>query len=314
MPWCDVQQAYLHVYGNSFGPNRYFLLVRFKKPVVRCAVTRHPVEIPKQSIVVGPKGIESPESWRYAGPSNVSLRTLLLDLFPSQSLLHHTFVQGTLYAIATQNPFRSVWVRCPKKTAFRALRQLVQNRHHLTWDDFALLRHFKRNSLRFHRFSAWFYLAHSLVESTMLRRMSVRPSANLGRQLHGILKRSREGDDKQLPPSDFYECQILLTDVKPVGLLCRWSSHVEYVSPMVVSDQKWNWVDVNGQKCTHWFPLYKNAETWNTFGMTHYCTLWKHAFVYVKGIRAYLKAQTSERYRLFYADWRQICYRMLGEK
>lgn len=314
---------YIQVYGNCFGPRKYFIAVHFKKPVIQCS-TKNPIEIPKKSILVGHK-ITAEDCLIFVYPPDETLgipvpdkniRTLLLALFKPNTLLHSTYASETLFVVTTRNPFKSIWITCKKNTAFRALRKMfIQS--DMTLEDFTELRHFNRNSFNWRKFNAWFHLAESLIEFAFKKKfLKCKPSAQLGKRIRSILKRSKKVDQPLLP-ADFYECQIMLTDTDPVGILCRLQSNheVEYISPMVVSEltQYWDRTDINGEKCNHWFPLYKNAETWKTYGVHFYCERLYDCLIQVRNILKWLQSKHIDKYRLLYADLNHVANILLGE-
>lgn len=313
---------YIQVYGNCFGSHRYFIAVHFKKPVIRCSTNKIPVEIPNKSIVVSHKATAE-ECLMFTHPPDKSIgipvadkknHTLLLALFKPHSLLHSVYASETLFVVATQNPFQSIWFLCPKNAAFRALRKIFTQTH-WTWEDLAELRHFHRNSVQWKRFNSWFHLAESFFQLPFREKFLtyIRPSAQLGKRIHGILRRST----RVVPslPADFYQCQIMLTDSKPVGILCKFlpNQELEYISPMVVSEMDWDMKDVNGKTCTHWFPFYKDATTWKQEGLHFYCKRLYDSLIQMAKIRKWLQSQTFERYKHIYRDMHQVAYILLGE-
>lgn len=117
-------------------------------------------------------------------------------------------------------------------------------------------------------------------------------------------------------PPPFYECEVLFTDTEPVGLLFVYAIEVTYVSPMVVSHlvrDRRSVKDVNRIECNGWIPLYKNRDTWRSFGIKWYASNLQHHKRLLYRVFAWLRNQTVEKYRLLYQDLQHVAHILLGE-
>jgi hypothetical protein len=89
---------------------------------------------------------------------------------------------------------------------------------------------------------------------------------------------------------------------------------LEYVSPMIVTKPLADMRDVNGLVCKKWMPLYKNLETWTSFGLSWYIHKLKRKKSLLTDIMAWLYIRPEEKYQFIYMDMLQVAHVILGEE
>ncbi|GFW87069.1 uncharacterized protein TNCV_1922951 [Trichonephila clavipes] len=249
-------------------------------------------------------------------------------LFPPDSLLVKKCYVRTLFVVSHINPFKSIWIRVRKNSAFQALVKMyyscIEKSDPFKAEVASTLRFFKRNkTMNIENFNTWYPLAHHMTSPNMFQFFNHDPSIVFGRSLFQIMKRSSQHVfSPQHPPPDFYTCQTTLSETDPVGIACRIvNSKVEYVSVMILSYTK-EWVlDINNMSCCfvptnqyamcrYWFPLLKDKTTWENFGLGWYLSNLMENSIHLTYLIDYLSIQSSEPYRYIRNDFIQI-YKIL---
>jgi hypothetical protein len=141
------------------------------------------------------------------------------------------------------------------------------------------------------------------------------PSIVCGQEIHQILNRTeRNNSIQQIHPLQFYECEILLTDSEPVGILYLLTGgELEYISPMVITKPpSRGFQDINRVTCPFWMPLFKNYDTWKTFGLNWYLSDLSNCKIRLRQILLWLSIQTVEKYRNIYSDMKHVGKMILG--
>ncbi|GFQ78710.1 uncharacterized protein TNCT_350341 [Trichonephila clavata] len=291
---------YVTVTGNQYR-NLFFLALRFKNPVIiqkHFGFSTNTLHVPKETCIlvdansptlkmkiVEPTVLFTFQNRQGKNPTECEL---LQMLFPWNSLLVKKCYIRTLFVVSYTNPFKSIWIRVRKNSAFRALVKMyyscIQKSEPFTTEVASTLRFFKRNNaMNIENFNNWYALAHHMTVQNMFHVFNRDPSICFGRTLFQIMKRSSQLIlSPQHPPPDFYTCQTTLSDTDPVGIACRIvDSKVEYVSVMILSFTKEWFLDTNNMSCCFvptdryamcrfWFPLLKDKTTWEKFGMEWY--------------------------------------------
>ncbi|GFT26049.1 uncharacterized protein NPIL_17121 [Nephila pilipes] len=331
-------KKYVIVTGNQYR-NLHFLALRFKNPVIiqkHFGVPTNTLRVPPETCIL--VDTTSPTlKMKIAEPTmlftfeshpedirNPSEKDLLEMLFPRRYFVYKTFYMRTLFVISYVNPFKSIWTRARKNSAFHALVKMylscIQRVEPFTIEVASTMRFFKRNNrVNIENFTTWYPLAYDMTIENMIHLFKHEPTVCFARSLFQILKRS---DQHVLPPHhpppDFYTCQTTLNDEDPVGVACRIvDSKVEYVSVMILSYTKEWFLDTNNMSCCfvptsrlamckHWFPLLKDKQTWETFGQTWYVSdLMKHC-IQLSSLIDWVSIQTSEPYRHIRNDLIQV--------
>lgn len=330
-------ERFIDVYGNF--RKFYFLAIRFKRPVIKyinVVGSSAPIEPLKDCILfIGGKcppiqlnnvpfllftsGSDYPE--QAIRVSNSSEETLLRSLVPCNFLysIYYSHTR-TLFMITLTNPFLKYWVRGRRDKAFHALYELtiasLFEQRPLTPQEASYIRFFHRNKGpdQYEHFNAWNYLARHICYNSFVLTVNCFPSADLGKEIFHILERS-EKHYGPLPPSDFYQCELLLDDSKHLGIMVLISDQtIKYVSPMVVVKPNMSFRDCNSIICNTWLPLYRNFETWNTYGLAFYLKDLRNNQQYLADILSLLNIHTVEKYKFMYSDLLQIAHILLGEK
>lgn len=264
-------------------------------------------------------------------PSEMSL---LETLFPPKIFITKAADIRTLYAITAYNPFKAIWTQTRKNSAYQSLVKLfnscVLHNGDFTIEVASTLRHFRRNLIRIENlntFSSWWPLAFNMAKLSMKVCFDKQPSADFGKELTRILNRThRHQISNKHPPEDFYLCQITLSDTEPVGIACRIvDCKVEYVSVMVLSFTKELFMDSNNitccfdkrspdvVMCSHWFPLFKNKDTWKSFGLQWYTRKLLENAKNLIFVIDWLSVQTALPYRYMKTDLMQVFEILTGK-
>ncbi|GFS79028.1 uncharacterized protein TNCV_4342481 [Trichonephila clavipes] len=262
---------------------------------------------------------------------NPSEGELLQMFFPSNSLLVKRYYIRTLFVVTHINPFKSIWTRVRKNSAFKALVQMyyscIEKLDPFTAEVASTLRFFKRNKMmNIENFNNWYPLAHYMTTTNMFQFFNRDPSIVFGRTLFQIMKRSSQHViSPQHPPPDFYTCQTTLSDTDPVGIACRIiNSKVEYVSVMILSYTKEWFLDTNNMSCCfvpteryamcrYWFPLLKDKTTWENFGLGWYLSNLLENSIHLTSLIDWVSIQSSEPYRHIRNDLMQIYKILVGD-
>lgn len=329
-------ENFIEVYGNRHR-HLYFLAVRFKRSIIIYkpnSLDTIPIAPPPNSIIVirgkcPPFLVQVPTTFllftddpRVPGipVSNNSTDALLRALVSQERILFSFFKFNVLYLITTENRFVRFMQKCRKDKAFAALCTFKEARLHnrsLTPTEVAELRFFKtpkENDLK--HFNKWYYFAYDLCHESCYNTTLSHPSQKLGKDVFSILQRS-DMLPGPLPPPDFYFCEIHLTHTGIMGFAFNISPHrdreLEYVSPMVLQQPKTEFRDSGLVICNTWLPLYRNRETWSTYGLKSYVYGLNYKKNLLKLILSWLQIQTSEKYRWIYLDLMQVARILFGE-
>lgn len=334
-PWIQYDK-FIDVYGNKFR-RQHFIAVRFKRPITsyRCmGLYVTPIEPPDNSIVVlrGPcppiRFDKNPSVLFFSVGSDYekgikvtdeSVNTLLRALFPPSKIVYSHFTNSTLYVVATWNPFDKITKRCRREAAFHCLVTIVEakkNKRLLTLDEAARLRFFKRPCGKLNHFNRWSPFAFHLCRESFFPVTNALPSESTGREIFKILKRSENSPEK-VHDSDFYECEIFLTDSEPVGILCAFSKdefrRLEYVSPMVVKRTNRSYLDTRSVVCDTWMPLYKDRKTWKDYGLPFYAYDLRLKKARLAQVVSWLRIQTADKYESILKDLTVVAKILFGE-
>ncbi|GFR03483.1 uncharacterized protein TNCT_191651 [Trichonephila clavata] len=333
---------YVTVTGNQYR-NLFFLALRFKNPVIiqkHFGFSTNTLHVSKETcILVDAKSptlkmkiVEPTVLFKFQNQQgkNPTECELLQMLFPWNSLLVKKFYIRTLFVVSYTNPFKSIWIRVRKNSAFRTLVKMyyscIQKSEPFTTEVASTLRFFKRNNaMNIENFNNWYALAHHMTVQNMFHVFNRDPSICFGRTLFQIMKRSSQLIlSPQHPPPDFYTCQTTLSDTDPVGIACRIvDSKVEYVSVMILSFTKEWFLDTNNMSCCFvptdryamcrfWFPLLKDKTTWEKFGMEWYLSNFLENTVHLISVIDWVSVQSSEPYRHIPNDLIQIYKILMG--
>lgn len=327
LPASPTLDKFIEVYGNRYR-RIHFLALRFKRAIFTYKPNTQdtdPIEPPPNSIIVirgkSPPIINRNQSFllfvqgthtQGIQVANSSTECLLRALFPKNKILLSFCKSDILFLVATENPYTSILKMCRKDQAFKILRSLADahlKKRALTLSEVSQLRFFKRYNDELRQFNKWTSFAFYLGQDACIETTSSHPSAYLGHEVFSILKRSQRPPGL-LPPSDFYQCELLISDTNPVGIAYTISEDrdlvLEYISSMVVSKPPKPFSDCGRVLCTEWLPLYRNRETWQHFGVIEYVHGLHFKKYLLKQILAWLQIQTSTKYKLMYMDLTQI--------
>lgn len=297
--YADKLFPFLEVSGNKYK-QFFFIALRFINPIIIRQFGSSSVDIPDKRCVVVDSN-SSLLSMEMTKPvlffaSNVSLspqcvpseRCLLYKCFEADTLMISTFHIRTLYVVTRKNPFLKLWNPSRKSVAFKALAKLftscVLKQTFFSIEDATLLRHFRRNKTQLNLFNTWYALAMFMTTKYMMHIYGHAADTTFGKRLYDIMKRSsRHVTPTHHPPTDFYMCHVTFCDTEPVGIACCiFDNKTQYVSTMVMTFTKTRFMDtqrmnicfdpLNTEKstCEYWFPLYKDRDTWNSFGLSWY--------------------------------------------
>lgn len=324
---------FIEVFGNAYKREFYFIALRFKRAIITYRANildSTPIEPPDNSVIVirgncPPINFNNHHVMLFVTEDSTapgirirdeSIQTMLRSFIPKHQIIFSYYYYSTLFLVARSNPFPFM-KKCQKNVSFRTLCAIVEARMQqrpLSLDVIANLRHFKRFSGKLERFNEWSLFAFDLCKNLVYETLYCFPSAQLGKELYHIMNRSNM-QPEQLPPSDFYQCELKITDDEPLGFvfLVTGDYNLEYVSPMVVSKPPAQFKDSGGRVlCNHWMPLYRNQETWKSYGLYYYiCGLYSKV-KHLKNIIAWLQIQTSEKYKFMYLDLAHVMKILCG--
>lgn len=323
---------FLQVYGNKCR-RKHFIAMRFKRAIITYTpntLDSVPIEPPDNSIVVihgkcPPINVTNQSFLLFTNDaqgiqvSNNSVDTLLRSLFPIHLILHSYFKSDVLYLVASENPFSSFMTKCRRDVAFTALCLFEEARHQrraLTLNEVTHLRFFKRPDRELKHFNRWSPFAFDICNEPCFLTTRSHPSAFLGKEVFSILNRSKL-PPSELPPPDFYQCEINLSHDEHLGVSFVISKqrdpNLEYVSSMVVAKPPETFLDSSFVACNSWLPLYRNYEEWNSFGVENYVLGLHYKKNVLKHILSWLQIQTSEKYNFIYRDMAQVARILFGE-
>lgn len=333
VPSPTALDPFIKVYGNKYR-RFHFIALRFQRAIITYqpnTLDTVPIEPPPYSILVLRGGkcptISTAHSsfllftleahGRGIRVTHPSTEYLLRALFPPTKILLSFFKSDVLFIIATENPFACIMTKCRKEQAFKSLCRLAEARlqqRALTLTEVSTFRFFKRYQDTLSQFNKWTHFAFYLGYTACLETTLCPPSAYLGREVFLILKRS-EHPPGLLPPPEFYQCELLMSETDPVGVAYAVDEHhtVQYVSAMVVSKQKTAFRDAGRMLCNAWLPLYRNRETWNHFGVVEYVHDLHVKKDVLKQILAWVYRQTSTKYQWMYRDLVHVAYILWGD-
>ena len=339
-----IMQRVLHVSGNKYK-NYYFLAVTFRNPILipnhvissairltpgLCVVVDNTSRLNVQDASHESVIISCPPSVLQADSLEIHI---LLHLFQNQNhhIRHHTQYGNVLYVVTTTNPFQKFWKKNRKNQAFKNLCHLFEvcilQQSRFTLHETASMRLYKRNSHKdIFKYNNWYAMAWAMVQPHTQRLFHHDPTSDFGKVLFHIWKRSQSWHvAANHPPKEFYTCQVMLSDTEPVGIACAIDKdHIKYVSIMIVSFTTSWFLDTNNisccfqsnstrsAQCRYWIPLFKDAETWQTFSMAWYLEYLNTRTIYLAKILDWLFIQTAEPYVHIRQDLIQVYQILTG--
>lgn len=308
---------YLEAYGACYKKLLFFA-VRFKKPIIKVKIDESSEGIDTSNILVIYS--KSPVTITFntltyivnvpcfTDELTISVKTgnkseLLHSLTNKCEIYYFHVHDSILYGCGTSNCISFKYKSIPKTVAFKALYMITrayQNKN-INIYDFISCHHFKRNKLKWEKWSSWWGFIRDLINNDFNNKVGIDITLQTVSRIKKIWKNTLKLNPIiEMPELNF--CEIGLENTDTPGILCSSeNSSIKYISPMIISEQYYDSLpikDKNNIKCDLWFPLYTNLHHWMNHCIYFYIKQLSLNKIYIEEMLSFLDKTTIEKYKL----------------